>query len=673
LSSATLWQLSDLLLAVKQVWASLFSAEATNYRMNRQRAALDQECGIVANGAPLSMAVIVQHLVQAAASGTVFNSDVRTGHAGILIEGVKGQGELQAQGGVKPDCWLFDPQGKRLLEIQAGAQPIKLVISQSGTAYTKKKIEPDERYQTCLSQQQAQGLASTVTRIAAQQAQGEQKIDCEFATTELSKHHFLQLRPQTAIFEDDLDPIVTALTMDRDTPLPNLLELRAGGETASLGAANGRLVIVAKSNARYPEGDNLPIAKEYLEPGDILVTATTNIGWTPLFGQLAGVVAERGGVMSHTALIARERNIPAIVGAYGLIERIQKTFSGTPGIFKQADGAVWILPKATLDANNMRLFNQKLTVEPMRLRNALAPDVRQDTAAYYEHRIEFPHFEVDGIQWTGKPEYKMTPLQFALYYRGWERAYEILNLSHDDMPLAVSVALPSSKDNANSFVGTIRLNTDNLISPDEYHVVAFPTEKLAALGDRIRHNGISGRYHNCDNVLDQIMAYNEDRKRAFAEFEQFMAQTKNCPNPCDINFKKLFELYSEIISYAHVRAAFRRRVAGPLRSEAIQSLPDEVRPLCEKLLLLAARGVPMETDHVRDVRFTEVLLEICEVTGLRQELLNLSWAKAERLLCSKYPHIYMALIEHAADFKILRGQSDHWKLNWGIAVYAKSP
>ncbi|WP_026678663.1 phosphoenolpyruvate synthase [Fictibacillus gelatini] len=51
-----------------------------------------------------------------------------------------------------------------------------------------------------------------------------------------------------------------------------------------------------------------------LEEGDILVTAFTDPGWTPLFVSIKGLVTEVGGLMTHGAVIAREYGLPAIVG-----------------------------------------------------------------------------------------------------------------------------------------------------------------------------------------------------------------------------------------------------------------------------------------------------------------------------------------------------------------------
>ena len=51
-----------------------------------------------------------------------------------------------------------------------------------------------------------------------------------------------------------------------------------------------------------------------LQPGEVLVASTTNVGWTPLFPRAAAVVTDVGGSLSHAAIVARELGIPAVVG-----------------------------------------------------------------------------------------------------------------------------------------------------------------------------------------------------------------------------------------------------------------------------------------------------------------------------------------------------------------------
>jgi phosphoenolpyruvate synthase/pyruvate phosphate dikinase len=51
-----------------------------------------------------------------------------------------------------------------------------------------------------------------------------------------------------------------------------------------------------------------------LQPGEILVTSVTNVGWTPLFPRAAAVVTDIGAPLSHAAIVARGLGVPAVVG-----------------------------------------------------------------------------------------------------------------------------------------------------------------------------------------------------------------------------------------------------------------------------------------------------------------------------------------------------------------------
>ncbi len=72
------------------------------------------------------------------------------------------------------------------------------------------------------------------------------------------------------------------------------------------------------------------IAKVILGPeddlslnGEILVTLRTDPGWIPLYPSAKGLLVERGGLLSHSAIVAREMGLPAIVGIKGLTSIIK--------------------------------------------------------------------------------------------------------------------------------------------------------------------------------------------------------------------------------------------------------------------------------------------------------------------------------------------------------------
>eukprot|EP00094_Tigriopus_californicus_P011985 TCALIF_11579-PA protein Name:"Similar to pps Putative phosphoenolpyruvate synthase (Bacillus subtilis (strain 168))" AED:0.06 eAED:0.06 QI:16/0.95/0.88/1/0.54/0.68/25/119/1347 len=76
-------------------------------------------------------------------------------------------------------------------------------------------------------------------------------------------------------------------------------------------------------------------------PGDILVTVSTDIGWSPYFPLLGGVVTELGGLISHGAVVAREYGLPCIVGAQGATKAFQS------GNQLEIDASVGVISKLT--------------------------------------------------------------------------------------------------------------------------------------------------------------------------------------------------------------------------------------------------------------------------------------------------------------------------------------
>ena len=59
-----------------------------------------------------------------------------------------------------------------------------------------------------------------------------------------------------------------------------------------------------------------------LTRGDVLVTRQTDPGWAPVFPLVSGLVIERGGMLSHGAIIAREFGLPCLVGVRDATTRI---------------------------------------------------------------------------------------------------------------------------------------------------------------------------------------------------------------------------------------------------------------------------------------------------------------------------------------------------------------
>jgi phosphohistidine swiveling domain-containing protein len=68
--------------------------------------------------------------------------------------------------------------------------------------------------------------------------------------------------------------------------------------------------------------DDLMVAFDQLEPGDVLIAPLTGPSMNSLIPALGALVVEEGGAICHAAIVAREFGIPAVVGALGATHRI---------------------------------------------------------------------------------------------------------------------------------------------------------------------------------------------------------------------------------------------------------------------------------------------------------------------------------------------------------------
>jgi len=99
------------------------------------------------------------------------------------------------------------------------------------------------------------------------------------------------------------------------------LDIRASEDSADASALEGTGTCGGTVTARAALLRDLGDANK-LRAGDVLVAKQTDPGWAPVFFLVRGVVTERGGMLSHGAIIAREFGIPAVVGVRDATRRI---------------------------------------------------------------------------------------------------------------------------------------------------------------------------------------------------------------------------------------------------------------------------------------------------------------------------------------------------------------
>jgi pyruvate,water dikinase len=124
---------------------------------------------------------------------------------------------------------------------------------------------------------------------------------------------------------------------DQPPPVEEGIGQKLSGTPTSCGYCQGR---VKKVNGL---GDFSKI-----QDGDILVIPYSDVGWTPLFARAGGIIAESGGMLSHSSIVAREYGIPAIVSVQGATQLADGTLVAMDGY----TGEIWIHSEHADDSND---------------------------------------------------------------------------------------------------------------------------------------------------------------------------------------------------------------------------------------------------------------------------------------------------------------------------------
>ena len=122
------------------------------------------------------------------------------------------------------------------------------------------------------------------------------------------------LPPYPALIRGRFDPFAWAADPNRRSDIyiagrQSALPAATADQHTISGAA-GALGVVEGTVRRI---DSIEESGQF-QPGEVLVTTMTNIGWTPLFPRAAAIITDLGAPLSHAAIVARELGIPAVVG-----------------------------------------------------------------------------------------------------------------------------------------------------------------------------------------------------------------------------------------------------------------------------------------------------------------------------------------------------------------------
>src|SRR6266508_1130605 len=170
--------------AVHRRWASRWTDRAVVYRVTN---------GI--NHATARLAVVIQHLVEAAVAGVMFTANPVTGRRRqAVIDATPGLGEAVVSGAVNPDHFVVDLASGAVLERRLGDKRLVIQARQGGGIDPSVQPASDT---FCLTDEQIRALAVLGTQVEAHYGEPQ---DIEWAIDPAGSLWLTQARPITTLF-----------------------------------------------------------------------------------------------------------------------------------------------------------------------------------------------------------------------------------------------------------------------------------------------------------------------------------------------------------------------------------------------------------------------------------------------------------------------------------------
>ena len=261
---------NSVLNSIRKVFASLFSPAALYYYGDTL------ERGI---------AVIVQSMIEPEKSVSVYTRNPITNNSTQLVfEGVWGMGNSISSGSVYPDYYLIEKDSGNLAEKNIVEKNWEFKRNSVSGELVKEKVPQDKKYKRVLSNED-------LSKSAQLEMQLEENFSVERLdlSLERGKMNVLDMKKKNGKV-----PNVEGVTEE-----PFLK-----GRGASPGTASGSLNLI------YDESDQIS-----LQQGDIVVTLNSSRDLIPALNKVSGVIAEEGSISSEFAEVAREFEIPVVIGA----------------------------------------------------------------------------------------------------------------------------------------------------------------------------------------------------------------------------------------------------------------------------------------------------------------------------------------------------------------------
>ncbi len=266
--------------AVQQCWASLYTARAIYYREKNKF-----------EHSKVYICAIVQQMVDSEKSGIMFtvNPATNTEHE-IVIEAVYGLGEAIVGGAVNPNLFIVDKKTNKITKTEVKKQDWGFFRDEQGKNI-KQDIAPEQQKIQTITDMQVLELARLGRKIETHYGRPQ---DIEWAI-ENDTIMIVQARAVTTFKEEVQEAAEKSESIDA--------QILIKGETASKGVYSGPVQII-----------NDPSELEKIKEGDVLVTNMTTPDMVPAMQRAGAIVTNEGGLTCHAAIVSREMGTPCIVG-----------------------------------------------------------------------------------------------------------------------------------------------------------------------------------------------------------------------------------------------------------------------------------------------------------------------------------------------------------------------
>lgn len=287
--------LDNVMIAIKEVFASLFNDRAISYREHQ-----GFEHSLVALSAG------IQRMVRSdlASSGVLFTLDTESGFRdAVFVTASVGLGEMVVQGAVNPDEFYVHKPTLRagrpaVLRRTLGSKMLKMVFSNDASAGNSVEtidVPEDERNRFSITDAEVTELAKQALIIEEHYGR---PMDIEWAKDGMDgKLYIVQARPETVQSQ------ASGQSLERYNLAEHSNKMIAAGRAIGQKIGAGKVRVL----------NNLD-EMDKVEKGDVLVTDMTDPDWEPIMKRASAIVTNRGGRTCHAAIIARELGIPAVVG-----------------------------------------------------------------------------------------------------------------------------------------------------------------------------------------------------------------------------------------------------------------------------------------------------------------------------------------------------------------------